>query len=371
MALALGIAACSDSNHSEPQMEYVEMPVRLSIPASGMSDPTRAPGDPGTYERFEIPTVAYMYFCTTYGGVETVTSLATTLSADRWIKTTIAPGNPESDSIYTYTGSIQARLPKSRSEGRVYVALCNVPVFSGTKPFPTMPAGEEAVKNTRIEINTKDLRANLHNLYSSPYNLMVNKADGSGREYYGTIQEINTQQPHVDMILYHVAAKIDLTWNVAPNIQRDVRITYIEAQGLAASCLLFKPMETVYDSGSKYNLHLMADPASEYPWCNSDTGITPGPGNRWYGRLCFYTIPHFTGAGGTFNLKLRLMQNSDELTSSGLTESSGLTINNIIPMGYQNEYTPWIRLNLDIKSSLYEDKELVGGKQTEITHTTP
>ena len=52
------------------------------------------------------------------------------------------------------------------------------------------------------------------NLYSSPYNLK-NKDD----KYYGTIKDYASNVPHIDMVLYHVATKIDLQWTIDEQFQ--------------------------------------------------------------------------------------------------------------------------------------------------------
>ena len=362
---ALAMAACSDDGGHTADVEYVEMPVRLSVPASGMADPTRTPGDPGTYEKFEIPTYGYFYFCTDHSlPTAKVTRLVATLNAANWVKEKI--GN---DSVYTYRGNITAQLPKERTTGEVFVALCNVPIFAeGKEPSPTTC---DAIKRTTCTLTDENALANLQNLYSSPYNKMKQKADGSGEEYYGTIEDITTQTPKVNMVLYHVAAKIDITWNVAPAMQQDVKLTYMEATGLVNHFYLFKPMETPFSSTHQYTWRLLADTYS-YAWLQSSgqgdygshIGLKPNPANQWYGRLSFYAIPHFSSesADGRFNLRLRMMQNGNEQTA-GLTATSGLTLTNSLDIGYANEYTPWIRLNLNISNVLYTDGELQDGKQ--------
>lgn len=323
-------SACTDST-DPAAVQQVVMPVSLSIPATGVVQHTRAPGDPGTYEKFEIPTVANFFFCTTYRGVQTVSRLATTLSKDSWSKR-ILPGG---DSVYVYTGQINAMLPTLRDEGRVYVALSAVALPNIT---PQVPNTESDVLNMTFDVENRQVRNSLQDIYSSPYNLK----DANG-QYYGTIKDIDTPVPHVDnMILYHVAAKVDLTWNVAPDIQKDMRLTFMESRKMKEyGCLLFRPMENVYAADG-------ADTEKGYDLTIIDNAEGTEVGRQWYGRASFYAIPSRRQKDGKFYMQLRMLKNNDDNSSANKGYIKEITLS----LADNAVYTPWMRGTINITAPI-------------------
>jgi hypothetical protein len=126
------------------------------------------------------------------------------------------------------------------------------------------------------------VQRNLQNIYSTPYN--YNAADGNA--YYCSFDCSEGSGFKVDLLLYHVAAKVDLKWNVAEDkrINRlvpsnGVRLTYLEANHLfngMAYC--FRPLEnsvaTLPQTG--YDIANIVRAEDEGLW--------------WAGRYYFYTI---------------------------------------------------------------------------------
>ena len=53
------LSACSSEDEREDNR--VRMPIHISIPAADVGMNTRALGDPGTYEKFKLPTRLWMY----------------------------------------------------------------------------------------------------------------------------------------------------------------------------------------------------------------------------------------------------------------------------------------------------------------------
>ncbi len=74
------VASCSSDSSADGDDRMVSMPIVLAIPASNASlsaeethtKTTRAEGDPGTYEKFELPKYLYIYLINTpINGTET------------------------------------------------------------------------------------------------------------------------------------------------------------------------------------------------------------------------------------------------------------------------------------------------------------
>ena len=213
------------------------MPVNLAIPANDASltagaagaKATRAEGDPGTYEKFQLPTHLYIYIVNTALDNNTKTVLTPegmdqtngyTLKAGNWVK--LVTTDNSKDSVYTYTGEIRIIIPEDRLTGTVYAAMSSVPItvsFTGTDI-------EDATFTLSDEAKSHEGEA-LKNLYSSPYNL---KADG---KYYGIVNDYRSNNPHINMVLYHTAAKLDLQWNVDASVQSTVKVSQITLKGLS------------------------------------------------------------------------------------------------------------------------------------------
>ena len=101
------------------------------------------------------------------------------------------------------------------------------------------------VENGVTFTNQSSLRNNMQNLYSSPYNLKNN--DG---KYYGTIKDYASNVPHIDMVLYHVATKIDLQWTIDEQFQGTKEWKQVEKESNGSS----DTMRSTTDNTSKdYN----------------------------------------------------------------------------------------------------------------------
>lgn len=316
---ALALAACSTDGDA-PRGAFTDMPVTLSIPAAGL---TRSPGDPGGHEAFALPEWAYLYVCTTADdGVWSVAAAHTRLAPDGWRKTAAA-----GDSVYTYTGPLNVRVPSGRTGGRVYAAVSAAPLWD----VPPRPADVRGVEDISFDV-TAALGGSLRDVYSSPYNMT--RPDGL---YYGTIDDAASQAPHAALMLYHVAAKVDLMWNVAADVRRDVRLTFIEARGLKEKgCLLFRPMENRADSpGQGYSLTVLDGDA----------------GRQWLGRACFYAIPVTDGPDQGCSLRLLMRQNGD--TESGAPGGGRAETVTGLRVEGTPVHTPWIRGLINVRNKLY------------------
>ena len=266
LAIVLAVAfvtSCSDDDSLASRgLETVEMPISISIPAEGFVNPTdvgigdeavtpasattRALGDPGTYEQFHLPQYIYLFLCNeSTNGTKSVIYQKIEIPTDNelasaWEKTVW--GN---DSMYTYKGTVSINLPLNRSKGKIYAAASYKPLhttnasssmpedgksnhlsFNCAKPnkfdksnpreyineSKTYPdSTEDAVKN--IIFSNITLRNNMQDVYSTPYNKMENGV------YYGTITDYASNVPNINIVLYHVATKVDVQWSIDEHYQ--------------------------------------------------------------------------------------------------------------------------------------------------------
>jgi hypothetical protein len=187
-----------------------------------------------------------------------------------------------------------------------------------------------------------DIQQNLQNIYSTPYN--YNAADGNA--YYCSFDCSEGSGFKVDLLLYHVAAKVDLKWNVGEDkrINRlvpsnGVRLTYLEANHLfngMAYC--FRPLEnsvaTLPQTG--YDIANIVRAEDEGLW--------------WEGRYYFYTILYTVeGQSGYFPLQLTMRTNGSDGPGYKLTIKQSVDIT--------EPFVPWIRGNLRLTQPLSDISE--------------
>jgi len=299
----------------------VRMPIVLAIPANDASltagaagaKSTRAEGDPGTYEKFQLPSHLYIYLINT--SISSTSSKVLTpegmdpnngytLDPKKWTKTTTQDNNK--DSIYTYTDQIRIIIPEDRSTGVVYAAMSSVPItvnYTGTDLADATFALGDAAKGKESEA--------LKNLYSSPYNNPVNEA------YYGTVSDYNSNSPYINMVLYHVASKLDLQWNVDASVQSTVKLSQIQLTGLSNGGYLFKPLENTSALTPTYSETFSLD-----------------AGSQWYGRQATYVIPVKTGNDYLFPMTL-----TNSVSNPATTTPATATVK---PSTSNNVFAPWM-----------------------------
>ena len=190
--------------------------------------------------------------------------------------------------------------------------------------------------NMQFDASSTDVQQQLKDIYSSPYN--YNK-DG---EYYGTFDDYLTNVPHVDLLLYHVAAKVDLKWNVDEDKRtgaEGVRLTYMEARNLYNGwSYAFRPMENTAPAvlSEGYNITNIVT--------SSDVGLW------WEGRDYFYTLPYtVSGSPDLFPLQLTMKTNDDA------SDGYRLTLNQRIDT--TDPFVPWIRGNFRLTKPLQNTTE--------------
>ncbi|MGM9718915.1 MAG: hypothetical protein ACI3YQ_11760 [Prevotella sp.] len=431
MAAAFVTSCSDDDSLASRGLETVEMPISISIPAEGFVNPTdvgigndepasalavtRAMGDPGTAETFVLPKYLYIYLVSTSSSNSTqVIFKKQEVKPEDW-KLSTSGGNTNGhfsakDGLYVYQGHLSINLPLNRKKGRVYVVASNLELDnSGTYNLVTDVSSWNS--HTEVEdkvtfTNQSELRNNMQNLYSSPYNL---KNDDDEGNYYGTIKDYASNVPHIDMVLYHVATKVDLQWTIDEQFQgtkewvqekktkngsndtmrsttetnsedyNKVFFSYIEARLLPKEKLpIFKPMNVTNGTGT-FDASFLG---KEVDTGNKDSQerkeyyqVLPEEekSGMYYGRKVIYVMPKLvtSSSGGYYDITLKILVNNyttskyeDGSYSSLLTEEDHATTGHHAqikitesalkdaPKGTDGYpiFTPWIRATIHVNS---------------------
>ena len=438
------ITSCSDDESLASRgLETVEMPVTISIPAEGFAMPTdagigehdsspllaspmyasscndagtRAMVDPGTAETFTLPKFLYIYLVSkSQTDVTKVYYRRIEVNSSDWKLSTSAENTNDhfsaADGIYVYQGHISVNLPIDRKEGRVYVVASSIDLDDRGKADKYKLVTDVAswtsytdVENKVTFTNQDELTENMQHLYSSPYNLK--NADGN---YYGTIKDYSSNVPHVDMVLYHVATKVDLQWtidepyqgtaewqqttrdkNEASHTMRSTDVTtapaynkvffsFIGARSLPKENLpIFKPM-SVTSATATFNADFLGQ---ELSTGNSDSEgraeyyqVLPDAekAGMYYGRKVIYVMPSLVTAptGDYYDIELKILVNNYTTSKKNAddTYTSLLTAEDHAAAGYHTHikilksevkatgstdgnpvFTPWLRARLHVKS---------------------
>ena len=150
---------------------------------------------------------------------------------------------------------------------------------------------------------------------------------------------------YANLLLYHVASKVDVMWNVKTDLRDDMKLTYLEAEHLYnGACLLFKPNQnevsaTKFTGG--YSTVLV-----------KATDTQPNIGTQWNGRAYFYTIPYKNNANpAKFPLQLRMLKNND-LYDEERADAEYYHLIKSTDMPSDAVYVPWVRCQMNINKVL-------------------
>lgn len=326
LAVVLAIAGCKPD---EPA-QRVEIPFSVYLPAETTvrhQSPRRVMGDPGQAERFALPNYIYLFvFWKKEGEWRIMDQEEWRLQNDDWKATRyVGPLRTEGDSIYSVTKRMNIMLVGNNVQGRTYAIASPVPL-TFNKPLGSVITLND-VLDLKIDVSSKEIQDNLHNIYTTPYNYEV------GGQYYGAFNNSVQYVVQMDLMLYHIASKVDIKWSVAEDKRintadpsQAVRLTYMEARRLFngwAYC--FKPMRNT----------LPALPSSGYDI--PDLVLPEDEGQWWEGRTYFYTIPYTVeGEPDYFPLQMKMGTN-------GTKETAGYELTLKQKTDTSDVFVPWIR----------------------------
>lgn len=340
MVMLAAVWICTACEQKDTLEQRVEMPISICLPADAVATPARKPGmnrmpgDVGTTEDLLLPKYIYFFIVKQIDADNwKVWSTVTIDDADEhWEKQYyVGQMMGSMDSIYRYTEKIILPLADQKFNGRVY-AIASLEELAFDATINTTTSTLENLLDLKFS-TAGEMQNNLQHIYSTPYNYNI------GGKYYGSFTSIDINVPYVNLMLYHVAAKVDINWNVAAakrknaNPSEVVRLTRMEACKLFnGDAYCFKPMEntsgaTPLESGSTVTIVTAAD---EGLW--------------WEGRSYFYTIPYTsTGKENYYPLQMRM-----ETNGSGDIYTPTIYLH----IDTESPFVPWLRATFNISNTL-------------------
>lgn len=334
----------------EEPAQKMAIPISINLLAKDMPQASYAPAvrkiaDPGTTEHFLFPH--YLYVIIMKQNLDDSWSvwqvLQRTLSDEDWTATRYAGLLMNAgDSIYQYNDEIDLLLTNGTVTGRqefrgqVYAVASAVPLSFNRTLDDTGITSMSDLLTLTFDASSATVQQNLQHIYASPYNYEV-----SGT-YYGEFNSVYQKVPHVRMLLYHVAAKVDVKWNVDENNRINkanpasaVRLTSMKACNLFnGNAYCFKPMENVVGSA---------------PLATGDTIEIikrTDEGLWWEGRSYFYTIPYTTTAVGKENYFPLQMQMETNASGNYYRPTLYLEIDPTAT------FVPWLRADFNLNQPL-------------------
>lgn len=338
--MALALAGCG---RNEPEQK-LGLPLSICLPANEVQSARYAPaarraiGDPGTRELFLFPHHLYIIVMKQDEDTKAWTVWETidrTLKDADWKPTRYVGLLPTmGDSIYQYTEQINLLLSSSdHFKGRVY-AIASAEPLSFNKALSS--SGITSMNDLLdLTFNTSEIQSSLQHIYSSPYNLTQNG------DYYGSFNSNFQRVPYVNLLLYHVAAKVDIKWNVQEEKRipgEGVRLTYMVARNLFnGNAYCFKPMRN--ESATK-----LATGAT-VKITENDEGLW------WEGRSYFYTIPYTITDDGKQYYPLQMTLKTNGSTGTGYQPTLNLRVDTTA------KFVPWLRANFNLTAPLEDETE--------------
>lgn len=372
VALLLMLASCSsDEVGGAPDAPGSNaFSVRVSVQTG--HDGTRAPGDPGGDTMLPAPSYLYLWAIVRYEADATdkrhYRYLAIDTQADQWKwspdgnypdhryvlddlivfdcgDNRLAPGSK----IYIYAIASKVSLKdalESHGGFSSYLQESGVITWTDGQSLADYPFSSLAINDIPASLSAgtaaKQRSDALRDLYGTPVqqvaaNQLSVDANGIVDSPGGTVR------------LYHCAARVDMTWEVAAyddagnvdydktlDLQSTTALKGILLQGLPKSLKVFQPTQNEATGGTyKALLAHTTDDAV--------TKITPG--NQWIGRAVAYVPQPNTSGNGTDG-KIGY-QVSFSNPSGGTVVKSGVTSST--PSATNTTYTTWYRVNARIK----------------------
>ena len=339
MTVVLLWTGCESEDVNVPKQK-VSFPLSICLPAeeTGMmingTGPRKVMGDPGTTEQFALPNYIYILIMKqkpdkSWELWQAITR--TPATSGGWTKKRYVGLLPTTgDSIYQYNEEFDLLLENGKFNGRVY-AIASAVELDFNKDLDG--SGITSLADAEnLKFNSGLVQANIQDIYSTPCNFIPDTA------YYGSFSSVYAKVPHLNLMLYHVAAKVDITWSVADSARvkaagvNPIRLTHMDACNLFNdSAFCFKPMKNVETSKvtTTDSVHIVT---------RTDEGLW------WEGRSYFYTIPYTTtGKAGYFPLQMKMATND---STKYCCPTIYLNVEN------DTTFVPWLRATFNVKKPL-------------------
>lgn len=319
LLLAVVFTACQKEDAVE--LAPITVPLRLSVPVQNTTLPEgmqRVIGDPGYAEQFDAPQYVYIFVVVEYeDGTSSIQTISDReVSSSEWTLTTYTGSlRTSGDDVLIYQRDISLALEaKKRTAARVYAAMSRVPLTLSN----SSPTTEADILDITFTVD-QALQPNLQDVYSTPYNYQLDNGD-----YYGTVNNIANKVASTELMLYHVASKVDVMWAVPQALRADMKVSGVTARNLyVGQAYLFKPNEVRHELLTTGTTVTLAGNVAA-TW--------------WEGRQYFYTIPYQT-ADGKFPIQIDYSIQTTQADTYQLTLLKNMA-------GADQVFTPWMRCQM-------------------------
>jgi hypothetical protein len=258
-----------------------------------------------------------------------------TLDAGQWEYTRyIGQRMNRMDSIFKYKQPIQYLLNNEKPQGKVF-AICSNKKLTFTPSFESINSSmsETDLLNLQFSTAPDSIQGSLQDIYATPYNYSI------AGTYYCTYDCSSGKSFAVDLLLYHLAAKVDLKWSVVDSVRvnssnpsKAVRLTYMQAQNLFnGNAYCFKPMRNEAEEKVSSDISVNITDNDEGLW--------------WEGRSYFYTIP-YTVRGEPNYFPLQMVMKTNNSDGTGYRPTIKLTIDT------SSVFVPWLRADFKLTQPL-------------------
>ena len=338
--ILLGCIFAGCDMHREPE-RLVPLELRMCLPAQEAAyyaPARRSIGDPGGREVLALPRYAYIFITREDGGVGSIwRKEELIMEAENWEMTKYSGLLMENGNyIYQYKKKINFLLSGDTPKGKVYV-ICSNKRLTFTPSFASISTLED-VENLKFNTEPDSIQENLQNIYSTPYNY-------TKRGNYYCMYDCSVGNGFtVELLLYHIAAKVDIKWSVDKekrinknNPSSAVRLTYMKVQNLFNSnAYCFKPMRNEVPS--------ILNDGKSVEMANNNEGLW------WEGRSYFYTIP-YTVTGEPDYFPLQMLMRTNDSGGTGYKPTLNLTIDT------STVFVPWLRAIFNFSEPLTDKEE--------------
>ena len=338
LALLLLAACSSDNNDDAKGGREITLDIPIDIYSANTEVSTRAAdqGDPGNDVVFNAPLYLYVYaYISEADGnsYELLTQTFTYTEEEASSAWTLQNKNT-ADECWRKNVRVTFRLGTTFNnvlgKSRVYAIASRtdlssvLPTVTGNSFSYTTMTALEAMAMNCTDFTSDQLR----DIYSTPANDRSNPVKSTDN---GIIVENNKILTCSTVKLYHVAAKMDFTWEIPTSLHKTVKLQQIECTGLPTTCKVFVPTDNPTGSGST----IVIGPSST----TTNAANFIDEGNKWIGRAYAFMLQ--PPSPGTVNYTVTFGGSGSRTNTTGsITPASA---------SYSSIYTGWYRVIADVK----------------------
>lgn len=339
LALLL-LAACSSDNSDDAEKggREITLDIPIDIYSANTEMSTRAAdqGDPGNDVVFNAPLYLYVYaYISEADGnsYELLTQTFTYTEEEASTAWTLQNKNTTEEcwrKNVRVTFRLGTTFNNELGKSRVYAIASRtdlssvLPTVTGNSSSYTTMTALEAMTMDCADFTSDQLR----DIYSTPANDRSNPVKSTDN---GIIVENNNILTCSTVKLYHVAAKMDFTWEIPSSLRSSVEIQQIECTDLPTTCKVFVPTDNTTGSGST----IVIGPSST----TTNAANFIDEGNKWIGRAYAFMLQ--PPSPGTVNYTVTFGGSGSRTYTTGSITPSTNT--------YSSIYTGWYRVIADVK----------------------